>query len=485
VFGFFCAVEPEPIVPRSNADRQAEASHLVGKRHQRRVRCTCGSLIASLQEHEMNRSLTAVALMVGLLGTVALAQPPQSARPPLDPLAEAKARQQIADQKATFEVEAALKEAERLARSNAARAIQTLRSAQTNIDLAVSISGETRKNLTALLQGRIAQLEGRPLPQTSTKTDPAGATVKFDRRAAYEAYSAEIKAVNEAIQTIARFKQAGLNAEAERELAALTKAYPNNPAVIRLQDQDAFGNRVQESIEFNQLMNKRVLLALRDVDRSALPATGDIEFPKDWKEKTARRLKTVELTAREKKIIEALDKPISVNWNGKMLEEALQELSTVMDQNLFLDKKSIADLGIDLQRPVTLEANAISTRTVLRQLLAAQGLTFVVKDESIQIVTVEKARDMLVTRVYYLGDIVQGVGPFGGAPQWGTFLDFQQTMANVETIIQTITKSIDPLCWRQNGGPCTITFHYPSMSIIVRASAEVHATLGAKVGGGR
>jgi hypothetical protein len=92
---------------------------------------------------------------------------------------------------------------------------------------------------------------------------------------------------------------------------------------------------------------------------------------------------------------------------------------------------------------------------------------------------------MLVTRVYYLGDIVQGVGPFGGAPQWGTFLDFQQTMANVETIIQTITKSIDPLCWRQNGGPCTITFHYPSMSIIVRASAEVHATLGAKVGGGR
>lgn len=430
----------------------------------------------------MSRMLATVAVALGMIGTVALAQPP---RPPLDPLAEAKARQQIADQKATIAVETAMKDAESLARKNPAKAVQALKAAQTNIDLAVSVSGDTRKNLTTLLQGRIAQLEGRPAANPAVKPDPAAAAVKFDRRTAYENYTAEIKAVNEAIQAIAKYKEAGLNKEADREIAQLARAYPNNPAVIRLQDQDAFGRRVEESIEFNRLMNKRVLLALRDVDKAALPAAGDIEFPKDWKEKTARRLKTVELTAREKKIIEALDKPISVNWNGKMLEEALQELSTAMDQNLFLDKTAIANLGIDLQKPVTLQATAISTRTVLRQLLAAQGLTFVVKDESIQVTDVQKAKDMLVTRVYYLGDIVQGIGPFGGTPQWGAFLDFQQTMANVETIITAVTKSIDPLCWRQNGGPCTITFHYPSMSIIVRASAEVHASLGAKVGGGR
>ena len=97
-------------------------------------------------------------------------------------------------------------------------------------------------------------------------------------------------------------------------------------------------------------------------------------------------------------------------------------------------------------------------------------------------VTVEKARDMLVTRVDYLGDLVQGVGPLGGAPQWGTFLDFQQTMSNVETVVKSITASIDPLSWKERGGPGTVTLHYPSMSIIVRASAEVHASLGAKIG---
>jgi hypothetical protein len=297
--------------------------------------------------------------------------------------------------------------------------------------------------------------------------------------------TAELKAVNDSIRKIARYQDAGFTREADRELALLAKAYPNNPSVILLQDKGTFAGRVADSLEFARLQDKRVTIALRDVDRSGLPSIMDVEFPKDWKEKTERRLKGVQLSAKERKIIEALDKPITVNWNGMMLEESLQELSTKMDQNLFIDKKSLSDLGIELNKPTSLQANGVSTRTVLRQILAAQGLTFVVKDEAIQVVTVDKARDMLVTRVYYLGDLVQSTGPFGGAPQWGTFLDFQQTMANVETIVKSITASIDPLSWKERGGPGTVTFHYPSMSIIVRASAEVHATLGSKMGAGR
>src|SRR5207253_8092286 len=139
-------------------------------------------------------------------------------------------------------------------------------------------------------------------------------------------------------------------------------------------------------------------------------------------------------TAEEKKIIEALNKPVTVNWNGKPLDEAMQELSNMLDQKLFLDKKSVDDLGIDLRKPFTLQANGVSAKTVLRQVLASQGLTFVVKDQVIQVVDTERAKNMLVTRVYYLGDLVRGTGPFGGI-EWGPFANFQQTMANVETIM--------------------------------------------------
>lgn len=426
--------------------------------------------------------LTTALFVLGVIGPLAAAQPQ---RPPADPLAEARARQAVADQKATIEVQGVIATAERQARTNPVRAVQTLKAAQVIVDSPV-LSTETRQSLLDLLSRKIAAVEGRPVADAAApRLDPKGAGVKYDKQAAYESAVAELKAVNDGIRKISRYHESGLTREADRELAALAKSYPNNPSVILLQSKDSFASNVREAEQFNDIMSKRVTIALRDVDRSSMPAIGDVEFPKDWKEKTARRLKGVELSAKEKKIIEALDKPITVNWNNMMLEETLQELSTKMDQNLFIDKKSLSDLGIELNKPTSLQANGVSTRTVLRQILAAQGLTFVVKDEVIQVVTVEKARDMLVTRVYYLGDLVQSTGPFGGAPQWGTFLDFQQTMANVDTIVKSITASIDPLSWKERGGPGTVTFHYPSMSVIVRASAEVHASLGSKMGPGR
>jgi hypothetical protein len=233
------------------------------------------------------------------------------------------------------------------------------------------------------------------------------------------------------------------------------------------------------------MQGERLLAAQDGLMRSSLPPKGDIEFPADWKDLTARRKKMEpQLTAKEKSLIEALDKPVTLTFNGRPFEEALQDLSNQMNQSLFLDKKSIEDQGVELKKPVQLDAKNLSARTVLRQILGAQGLTFVVKDEAIQVVTVERARDMLVTRVYYLGDIIQGVGPFGGALTWGPLLDFQQTQANAKLIVDSITSSIDPLSWKPNG-PGTVTFHFPSMSLIVRASSEVHATLGSKLGGGR
>jgi hypothetical protein len=438
------------------------------------------------KEQDMNRirtvrRLAIAAFGIGLFAGGATAQPP---RPAQDPLAAA--RQQVADQKVEADVNAAIADAERLAKTNREKAVRTLKTAQGNIDLAVAISGDARKKYTELLQQRIAILEGRPLPNAGVKPDPVASSTKKDREAAFQSYLAELKDVKEGVDRFAKFQQAGLKKDAEQELAKLAKAYPNNPSIISLQQRDNLNTQITEAVAFNDLAQRRVNEAFKAVDRAALPigGNGDIEFPKDWKEKTERRLQKVQLTAAEKKIIESLNKPVTVNWNGKPLDEAMQELSNTLDQKLFLDEKSINDLGIDLRKPFSLQANGVSAKTVLRQVLASQGLTFVVKDQVIQIVDVERAKNMLVTRVYYLGDVVRGVGPFGGL-EWGPFVNHQQTMSNVETIMKAITSSIDPLSWKEKGGPASVTFDYPSMSIIVRASAEVHFSLGATLAGGR
>jgi hypothetical protein len=415
----------------------------------------------------------------GFFPALVSAQPP---RP--DPLENARTAQRIADQKADSEVRKALDDADRVAKVYPDKAIQILRSAQLSIDLGGSgMSTEKRNALTASIKGRLAALQGKPAIPAG-KPDPAGPAVKSKRDAIAEAYTAEAKAVREGLDQIKRDLEANQAAAANKVIANLTAKYPNHPAVIALSRKDNLKQAVEDARVYSSMASDRVRIAMLGADKSAIPPRGDIDFPPDWTDKAGKRKdpNVVPLTDKEKRIIEALDKPVTIVGKDKPLEYLLQELSTTMDQPLLIDERSLKDLDIDLKRTGTLDARNVTARTALRQVLAAQGLTFVIKSETIQVVTVEKARDMLTTRVYYLGDVVQGVGPFGGGAAWGPFLDFQQTMANAQLIVDAIQDSVDPLSWKKRGGPATVTFHFPTMSLIVRASSEVHASLGSKFG---
>ena len=427
---------------------------------------------------------TAVASF-GLFATALAGQPP---RP--DPIDAARAQQRVADQKAEANVNEAIQSAERAAKgNNPAKAAQFLKSAQLDIDRAAAISGDARKQLTNLLQAKLAVVEGRPLanPTPAARPDPMGPEARAALKAAAEKYYAELKDVREGIKAVEKAQDDGRTREATAEIARLAKLYPTNPSVFALGQKESMQDRIANAQAHYAESSSRWVTNQKNLNTSSLPAIMDVEFPKGWKELSARRLAAtaVQLTAKEKKIIEALDKPLTINFNERPLEEALQDLSNQLDVPLLLDKKSLEDLLIDLKKGVSLQAKGLSARTVLRSILGTQGLTFVVKDETIQVVTVERSKSLLTTRVYYLGDLVQGVGPFSGL-EWGPLLNLQQNQANVAAIVDAVRK-VDPLSWSgpDTGGPGTVTFHTASMSIIVRNSAEVHFSLGKSFGPGR
>jgi hypothetical protein len=415
---------------------------------------------------------------IGLFAAVVAAQPPRPG--PADPLDAAKAQQRIAEQKAEVDILQTIENADRLAKAgHTVKASQALRTAKQNIQVALGL--------------KLAVVEGRPAANPNPTNpgvmlDPKGPEVKAAQAEIAAKYFAELKDVRDGIKKVEADQAAGRTNEANAEIARLAKAYPNNPSVLALGQKDTIQNRLADAQAFYAEANSRWVANQMSINKAALPAIRDVEFPKDWKEKSERRLKAAypQLTAKEKKIIEALDKPMSPNFNDRPLEEALQDLSNMFDLPLLIDKKSLDDLGLaDLKKGVSLQAKALSGRTVLRSILATQGLTFVIKDETIQIVTVEKAKGLLTTRVYYLGDLVQGVGPFGDI-RWGPFVNAQQTQANVAALVEMV-KKIDPLSWSgmETGGPGSITYHAASQSIIVRNSAEVHHTLGRAFGPGR
>jgi hypothetical protein len=116
----------------------------------------------------------------------------------------------------------------------------------------------------------------------------------------------------------------------------------------------------------------------------------------------------------------------------------------------------------------------VATRTALRAIFNQLGLTYVVRDNVIQITSIVRARDTMVTKSYYIGDIVAVSGLFGGSTQYGMALDQAQLAQNVGGIVEMITGSLDPMSWQGKGGVGTIGFNIPTMSLIVRQSAEVH-----------
>ncbi len=435
----------------------------------------------------MNPHGTPIPYLRSWLGAVALAVGLSAngfAQAPVDPIERAKTTQNLAEQKAENEIVEAIANADKLKIVSAFKAIQRLKEAQTNLALAVSLGQAKRTELDAKLEAKIGILEGK-LPVVRPDNDPNANAVKVREKLDQLKAAVELREVADGLKKAADAADANRHNDARRHVLSLAEKYPNNPQVIALSGQTNTSDQLRANQKLSRDYADAWLVNQRQVVASSIPTTDDIQFPdaKKWQALTKLRKNQdrIQLSPKEEAILKSLDTAFPANFADRPFEEALQELSNVIDQPIFIDKKSLEDAGLDLSRKVTFKGN-VTARTALRALLQANQLTFIVKEEMIQVVTMERAEKELTTRSYYLGDLVQGVGPFGNAVVWGPNMSYQQTVTNSETIVKSITDSIDPRSWKQAGGPCTITFHIPTMSVVVRASTEVHASMGYSVG---
>jgi hypothetical protein len=234
-----------------------------------------------------------------------------------------------------------------------------------------------------------------------------------------------------------------------------------------------------KAVHAKQIENIR--LALLDLQKTATMAKLDYELPADWKEKTERR--KPQLNPELKAVLAALRTPVDIDKNNAPLTDVLKALSKAMGQPIILDKATMQDSGVDQSTLTTVSpGTTVSARTALKMALANHGLTYVIKENKIHVVTREKAASMMETRVYYIGDLVTPLGGgFVGVPgrYSAPVVDQDQARKNVESLITQIKQSIDPNSWK--GGPSDgkgeITYHPASMALVVKASAEVHGLM--------
>jgi hypothetical protein len=214
------------------------------------------------------------------------------------------------------------------------------------------------------------------------------------------------------------------------------------------------------------------------MDKSSLPIIGDMEIDLNRSKIARERAKKLkmQITGKERAILDALNRPVTVRFQDSKFQDVIEHLSTLTNQPILLDKQALKDADIDYDTPVSLNVKGLSLRTVLRQVLGGFGLTYVVKDEIIHVVSTERARKMMTVRAYSVADLVRigGLNELRFGPGAGNF----QMMQSVTQLIDMIQGMADPESWKANGGEGTVIFDAATMSLAVRQSAEVHSMLG-------
>jgi hypothetical protein len=402
-----------------------------------------------------------------------------------DLLDQTRRLERVAAQKLESEIRIALFQAERLAATDPDKAIAHLKQELARLGDDTSLSVERRQMLERVLKDRIRVIQsgGSRLPALNERQ-----VQQAIRRAQEERQTAE-RRLKQGLSNVTALQKDGKTEQAGREASRLRA---ENPQDLSARAADRAAAQIDELDRAHKLARERersTVSALTDVDRSATPPGRDMEFPPDWKEKTRNRSTEIKLTEKEKEILRALKTPVTVNFKNSRLETVLDYFYTVTGQQIVLDQQGLRDAEVSYDTPVTVNLKNVSLRFALRKVLADLGLAYVIKEEMIQATSAARARELMVVRGYYIGDLLAGMAAlntnllpnaFAPFPQQQTAAQAQavEMMKYVKELMEMIENSVDSHTWARNGGGGTITFNAPTMSLIIKQSAEVHAQLG-------
>ena len=133
---------------------------------------------------------------------------------------------------------------------------------------------------------------------------------------------------------------------------------------------------------------------------------------------------------------------------------------------IVLEKRTLEEAAISLDTPVTARISEVSYRSLLRRVLKEYKLTWTFRDEVILITTPEDAESMLETRLYPVLDLVAIAG---STPE-----NAMREIHDYDTLIETITTTVEVDSWDEVGGPGTIAEYPQAGALVISQTAEIH-----------
>lgn len=155
----------------------------------------------------------------------------------------------------------------------------------------------------------------------------------------------------------------------------------------------------------------------------------------------------------EVKILEALDKPSTVEFNETPLAEALQQVVKDSDINLVADAMALTDMVRDSK--VNLVMKDARLGSILKTMLRDRELTFIIEDDALRVTTPLIAGSQFMIRTYPVGDLLS-------------------TPDEMKALIQSLEKTVDLATWERQGGQGNIAAANNSKSLVISQTWHGH-----------
>jgi hypothetical protein len=137
----------------------------------------------------------------------------------------------------------------------------------------------------------------------------------------------------------------------------------------------------------------------------------------------------------EKAIANAANQPISMEFVEMPLKEALAVLAEMSHLPIEIDARSLEEIGLSADVPITLSKQNVKLRSVLADMVEQlDGVTYTVQNETLRVTSLEAAEAQPLVRVYWL----EGTG---------------FPASDMSSLIGLIQASIDADTWEALGGP--------------------------------
>ncbi len=153
----------------------------------------------------------------------------------------------------------------------------------------------------------------------------------------------------------------------------------------------------------------------------------------------------------EKRIEEALGATTRLEAIDMPLVEAVQFLSEKHDIPMVVDRRALEEIGLAADSPVNINLKGVTLRSLLRLMLRELDLTYMVKDEVMQITTIEASEQNLILKAYALPDYLDGKG---------------------DRLVDVMIRSVVPDTWDVSGGPSTASAFEDIL--VVSTTSDVH-----------